>query len=247
MLGFVPNRVLEHTGGYLMKICEFLIIGVVIAGMSVPALATESGDDATTLLTIKKTEQQLLAESVQAVLGGDEQKQSLARFISEGGSNKDGAESQISGPRITYSRLFNSAERRWNDQGSLGLSLQSGPTSIGLWGDVREVNIVEDGNQYLLPTSLNTNSVVPVAAGGTQPANSLTGEADLAPRNSISVNSPGNVSNNVRAISPNGGGFSGRAGGSSTGRVASQVSSINNSTDLAYKEYIGGLFMSQSF
>ena len=175
-------------------------------------------------------------------------------------------------------RFMARANRLWQDQGSVGLSLQRGATSFGVFGDVREINIVENEEQRLLPRGITNNlNVVPDAVapvtdqvvtdnaggqqkGGNQPTNggsisndrvvgraiSADAVAISAPIQSAPVQSaPIQASPGLSAApTANVRGFSGGISGGAV--TANQVRSISNA-DLAYKEYVGGIFMSQSF
>jgi len=234
-------------GGDLMIKYTFMLVGFVVAG----AYAAPAAADlvSTTPLIVEKTEQEQLALSVQQAVGSDVQKQAdLVRYLQQNKNSCESCPNDEATRSWEYAPLFARRSQRWQDQGSVGLSLRSGPTSFGVWGDVREVNAVKNDDQQLLPSSLAAEATVPSALS-TQisPGDSGTVGASDVRSGAPKLANPGTVQlrGDVVSVAPL------RAGSVSaiTPSVATRAptSTVRNTSDLAYKEYVGGLFMSQSF
>jgi hypothetical protein len=239
----------HKMGGDLMNMGSFMLVGLVVAGVQiVPAAAAPVS---TTPLIIEKTEQELLALSVRQAIQGDVQKQAdLINYLQQSNRNCDACEGDITTRHLGYAAVSAKGAQRWQDQGSVGLSLRSGPTSFGVWGDVREVNAVKNDEQQLLPSTLTTNATVPSALSTqiTPSDASAVVNSDVS-TSSLRLNNPGATTAQVRGdglttVPLRVGSVSGVAPSVAT---RAPVSTVRNTSDLAYKEYVGGLFMSQSF
>lgn len=149
---------------------------------------------------------------------------------------------RLSEARLTSTYRHNEAQ--WQDRDSVGLLLQRGRTNIGVWGDVREVNVITNDDQRLLPGQLRAR-VVPDAVAVSDAPSIVATDAAVADRK---VEAPVAIS----TVSANGN-IAGVRGTNISATAISTVSAANAQaratagSDLSYKEYIGGLFMSQSF
>lgn len=149
---------------------------------------------------------------------------------------------RVSEVRLTSTYQHN--ESQWQDRDSVGLLLQRGRTNIGVWGDVREVNVITNDDQRLLPGQLRARVVPDAVAVSDAPSIASTdapaGDRKVVAPTAISVTSTAGDVAGVRGTSIGAASISTVSAGNAQARATA-------GSDLSYKEYIGGLFMSQSF
>jgi hypothetical protein len=149
---------------------------------------------------------------------------------------------RLSEARLTSTYQHNEAQ--WQDRDSVGLLLQRGRTNIGVWGDVREVNVITNDDQRLLPGQLRAR-VVPDAVAVSDAPVVATKDAPAADRKVVAPTAISAVSTTGDVAGVRGSNFSAASINTvSTGNAQARATA---GSDLSYKEYIGGLFMSQSF
>ncbi len=250
---------------------KFYALSVLAIGLSSGAMADEGQVVSKVPLLDTPTQQEQLAATLQAATA--QQYHPLADIVHYMETNQAGCGNCADDDQealLNYSRRFASAQYQWRDQGSVGVILRSGETSFGLWGDVREVNIVENEEVSLLPSGLSTSvTTVPaavIASPGLAVSDSVGGGGGAAISDTpspVSNRANLNVGNadasfnrgpsptpspaTLAVLSPNGGNVRPTTGGTVSAGPRRIQSFSTTTSDLAYKEYMGGLFVSQSF
>ena len=251
-----------HTG---MNWGKFYPLAVIALGLSSAAMADDNQVVSVVPLMDAPTQQEQMAAALQTtILQQQLNDVSIAHYLKTNQSECRDCDLDDQQARLNYSRRFTSAQYQWRDQSSVGVSLRSGETSFGLWGDVREVNIVENEELSLLPSGLSTSvTTVPAAvvvSPGLAVSDSTGGggaisdsPAPVATRGNIGVSNAdasfnrAPVQSTFVGIGANSSGARPATGGAGQSRPPRIQSFSTATSDLAYKEYMGGLFVSQSF
>ncbi len=290
-----------------MHMRTFYALSVLAMGLSSGAMADEGQVVSEVPLLEMPTQQEQMAATLYAATAQQYLSQAdIVHYMETSQARCGNCADDDQEALLNYSRRFASAQSQWRDQGSVGVMLRSGETSFGLWGDVREVNIVENEEVSLLPSGLSTSvNTVPAAVNSspgvgvndsfgadtvadspspvsaTNRLNVDGGNVDtsfspapapapVSATNRLSVNNGNADASFSRApapasarapapapaatiapvasanLTPSGGNVSPSTGATSVG--PGRIQNFNTTTsDLAYKEYMGGLFVSQSF
>jgi hypothetical protein len=248
---------------------NFYTLSLVAIGLSSAAMADEDNVVSGVPLMDTPTQQEQLGTALQTAMAQRYLEQvSIVHYMEANQGACANCDRHDEDALLTYSRSFASAQYHWRDSGSVGLSMRNGATSFGLWGDVREVNAVANEEVSLLPSGLSTSvNTVPAAVNASPglavndggnvgsvvdtPAPVARSAPSLA-NNSANLNvgradasfSRAPSTQTFAGLAPNGG----AARPSTSGAGPRRVQSFSTTTsDLAYKEYMGGLFVSQSF
>ena len=222
-----------------MKAASIILIG---AGLwvSAPALASEDTVPEVSALVATQDADERIGASLRSLVLNPKSTYSAQPFEADNDGLVD--RQRLSEVRLTSTYRHNEAQ--WQDRDSVGLLLQRGRTNIGVWGDVREVNVITNDDQRLLPGQLRAR-VVPDAVAVSDAPSVLATDAAVADRKveaPIAISAASTTGNIAGVRGTNIG-----AASISTVSAGNAQARATAGSDLSYKEYVGGLFMSQSF